>query len=348
MSTFRYPTTVELRVINDKLQPQLTATDPIFTHFPITDVDSFDISWFQRDDYFGMQQLRGLDGQPGVVSHRGAKQYSYQPGVYGEVYSIPESDLTRLAELGQVSGRPMSLDKQVLEGNTFLAHREIVLMKYILWTLLSTGTFSIAKDGVPVLTDAFPIQTASSAVDWDTVATATPIADFRAVQLLGPDQGVSFGAGATAYMNRVTFNKMLSNTNSADLAGRLSQLIQGLGTGAVIGDLATVSKILAGQDLPSIQVVDGGYKATATGSLTPYLATDKVVIVGQRQDGEPLGEYRRTINATNDPVGPGSYAKVWDSAVVDGGRPPRKVEVHRGHNGGPVLYYPGGICVLSV
>ena len=348
MGAFTYPTTREMKVINDKLQPQLTATDPIFEHFPIVDVDSFDISWFQRDDYFGMQQLRGLDGQPGVVSHRGSREYSYQPGVYGEVYPISEKELTRMAELGQVSGRPMSLDKQVMEGNTFLAHREMVLMKSILWTLVSSGTFSIAKDTTMVHTDSFAIQTVTRAVDWDTVATATPIADFRTVQLLGPDQGVSFGAGAKAYMNRVTFNKMLANTNTSDLAGKLLMLVQVAVPGPVVGDLGMVNRVLAGQDLPEIVIHEGGYRATANAALTPYIATDTVVLIGQRQMGEPLGEYRRCINANNSPIGPGSYATVWDSMVNDGGRPPRKVEVHRGHNGGPVLYYPGGVCVLSV
>jgi hypothetical protein len=347
MSIFNYPTTLEMKVINEKLQPQLTASDPIFGHFPIVDVDSFDITWHQRDDYFGMQQLRGLDGKPGVVSHRGSKEYSYQPGVYGEVYQIPEKDLTRLAELGQMSGKPMSLDKQVMEGNTFLAHREIVLMKSILWTLVSTGTFSIAKDGIAMHTDRFPIQTASCAVDWDTAATATPIADFRTVQALGPNEGVSFGAGATAYMNRVTFNKMLNNTNTGDLGGKLSRVMQ-TAEGAGLADLSLINRILAGADLPQIAIHEGGYRLTNGAALTPYLATDKVVIIGQRQEGEPLGEYRRTINANNTPIGPGSYSKVYDSAVHDGGRPPRKVEVHRGHNGGPVLYYPGAIAVLSV
>ncbi|MEN6583047.1 MAG: hypothetical protein ABFD54_11405 [Armatimonadota bacterium] len=347
MSLFTYPTTREMRVINDRLQPQLTANDPIFQHFPVVDVESFDISWFQRDDYFGMQQLRGLDGQPGVVSHRGAKEYSYQPGVYGEVYPISEKEITRMAELGQISSRPMSLDKQVMEGNTFLAHREMVLIKYILWTLVTSGTFSIAKDTAVVHADRFPIQTATAAVDWDNSATATPIADFRAVQLLGPEQGVSFGAGAKAYMNRVTFNKMLANTNTNDLGGKLARILQTVDN-AGTADLALINRVLAGADLPQIEIQESGYRPSRDAALIPYIANDKVSIIGQRQDGEPLGEYRRTINANNDPVGPGSYAKVWDSMVNDGGRPPRKVEVHRGHNGGPVIYYPGAVVVLSV
>lgn len=347
MSQFTYPTTHEMKVINDKLQAQLTANDPIFKHFPIVDVESYDISWFQRDDYFGMQQLRGLDGQPGIVAKRGAKEYSYQPGVYGEVYPISEKELTRLAELGQVSGRPQSIDKQVMEGNTFLLHREMVLIKYMLWTLVSTGTFSIAKDASVMHTDTFPIQQANAAVGWSTPATATPLADLRAIKLLGPEHGVSFGAGAEMHLNSVAFNNMINNGNTADLGGKLRNILQ-TSDAAGLADLALVNRILAGADLPTIVINDDGYRATKGGAFTKYIPDDKAVIFGKRQDGEPLGEYRRTINANNDPIGPGSYAKVWDSMVNDGGRPPRKVEVHRGHNGGPVIYYPGAVAVLNI
>lgn len=347
MSLFTYPTTTELMVINDRLQPQLLADDPIFSHFPIINVDSFNIHWRQKDDYFGMQQLRGLDGQPGVVGHRGAKEYSYEPGVYGEVYPISETDLTRMAELAQIAGRPMSIDRHVMEGNTFLVHREMVLIKYILWKLVTTGTFSIAKDSAIVHTDSFPIKTVTAAVDWDTVATATPMADFRAVQLLGPNEGVSFGAAAQAYMSLVTFNKLLNNTNTNDLGGKLARIMQ-TADGAGIADLALVNRVQAGANLPKLNIHEGGYRAAPDAPLTPYIPDDIVAIIGQRQQGEALGEYRKTINANNDPVGPGSYSTVWDSAVNDGGRPPRKVEVHRGHNGGPVLFYPGAIAILKV
>lgn len=346
MGLFTFPTTREMKVINDKLQPQLTADDPIFQYFPIVNVEAFDISWHQRDDYFGMQQLRGLDGQPGIVTHRGSKEYAFAPGVYGEAYPISEKEIARKAELAQVSGRPMSLDKQIMEGNTFLLHREMVLIKYMLWTMVSTGVFSIAKDSAVVHTDSFPIQAATCAVDWDTVATSTPLADFRSVQLLGPEEGCSFGAGAKAFMNRVTFNKMMNCQNTNDLRGQLSLILQSAGNFSL--GVKMVNEMMASQDLPEIVIYDKAYRLTKGAALTRYLATDKVVIFGQREDGEAIGQYSKCIDANNDPVGPGSYAKVWDSNVHDGGRPPRRVEVHRGHTGGPEFHCPGAVVVLSV
>jgi hypothetical protein len=348
MSTFTYPTTIELKAINQELQPKLTANSPVWEHFPIVDVQSDMLRWEQRDNYRGMQQVRGINGQPGVVQAIGARKFLYQPGYYGEVRPIDEMEITRRAELATVSPTPVSIDDLVLDANRYLLHRELVLMEWIIWTLLGTGTFSVAKDNNIIHTDAYAIQTANAAFVWSNFAQATPLADFRTVQALELGRGVSFGAGATAYMNRATFNELLSNTNVLDVAGKLSMLLQVAGAGPVAGDLAMVNKILAGNDLPQIVIYNEGY-TDANGAFQLFIPNDRVIIVGKRQTGEPLGEYRKTLNANNDPVGPGSYVKVVDSAMPGNPNPvPRRVEVHRGHNGGPVLYYPGGVCVLNV
>ena len=351
MPNFTYPTVLELKEINNDLQAIQSADSPIFEHFPIVDVESDIMRWEQRDDYTGMQQVRGLNGQPGIVNAIGSKAYMYEPGVYGEVAPIDEREITRRAQLAQVSARPISIDDLVMERNKYLLHRELVLMEYMLWQI-AQGSFSIAKDGTVVHTDRYPVQTAARAVDWDTVATSTPLVDFRTVQALDAGHGVSFGTGATAFMNRVTYNKMMACTNVADLAGRLFAMITMVpigGGGTALADLALVNRIMAGADLPQIAVYNKGYKAETTGTFTQFIADDVVIIFGQRPTGEPLGEYRRTINANNSPVGAGSYVKVVDSAISGNPNPvPRKVDVHRGHNGGPVIYYPSGVVVLSV
>jgi hypothetical protein len=350
MSGFTYPTVTELRAINQDLQPKLAANSPVWAHFPLVDIDSDMLRWEQRDDYTGMQQVRGINGQPGVVQAVGSKAYLYQPGYYGEVSAIDEQEITRRAQIAQISGRPMSIDDLVMDRNRFLVHRENVLMEYIIWTLLGTGTFSIAKDGNVIHTDTYPVQTSPCAVVWSTPATATPLADFRAAQVLEEGHGISFGAGATAYMNRATFNEMMSNTNLNDLAGKLRNIFQVVGGGGdnALADLALVNKIMLAADLPQIAIYNEGYK-NAAGVFTKFIPNDVVIIIGQRTTGEPLGEYRRTINANNEPVGPGSYSRVVDSAMPGNPNPvPRKVEVHRGHNGGPVIFYPSGVVVMSV
>jgi hypothetical protein len=103
---------------------------------------------------------------------------------------------------------------------------------------------------------------------------------------------------------------------------------------------------MLGDNLPNIVVVEDGYY-TDGGVWTQFLADETVVIVGARPAGETVGEYRKTRNASNADLGPGSYAQVVDSLQT--GTPiPRRISVHRGQNGGPVIYYPSAVVVMSV
>ena len=54
-----------------------------------------------------------------------------------------------------------------------------------------------------------------------------------------------------------------------------------------------------------------------------------------------------TVNASNPGIEPGPYTYVDDSAMR--GRPtPRKINVGKGHNGGPTFEYPDAVVVLDV
>ena len=285
-----------------------------------------------------MQQVRGLNGRPGRVNRVGGKQYVMTPGAYGEFTTIDELELTRRRPWGQFNGS-VSIDDLVMECQDQLLGRRLDRIEKIGWDLLTTGTFSVAgPDGVTMHTDTFSLQTASAAVVWSTFATATPLKDFRAVQLLSRGYSVSFGADAKAYMNRVKFNNLVANTNTADLAGRRTSGLQ------TVLNLGEINSVLAGEGLPQIVIFDGGYLDSA-GTFQPFIANAKVVIVGRRLDGAPIGSYVYTRNANNPNMEAGPYMKVVDKGDED---VPRLIEVHDGHNGGPIVEFPSAIVILSV
>lgn len=341
--TYSYPSAAEMRQIEQDKLPNITATDPIFAVFPITTADEDLLIWEQTDNYVGLQQVRGLNGQPGRVQLVGDKGYMMRPGVYGEFIPIDETALTRRRLVGTF-GAAINIDDLVMRAQDQLLTRRLDRIKYIGWTLLTTGTFSVAnpQGGTPIHTDSFNLQTFDSSVSWATYASATPLADLRAMQLLSRGRSVDFGPRATLWVNRVTLNHLLSNTNAADLGGKRTN---GL---ANVMSLAEVNMILAGEGLPQIAVYDDGY-LNDSGTFVPWIADLTGVLVGVRASGAAIGEYRMTRNATNPNLEPGAYTAVIDSAVVNGGRPPRTIEVHDGHNGGPVLFHPSAIvrCTLS-
>ena len=52
-----------------------------------------------------------------------------------------------------------------------------------------------------------------------------------------------------------------------------------------------------------------------------------------------------TRNANNADMAPGPYVKVVDNGEL---AVPRNIQVHAGHNGGPVLKYFGSVVIMNV
>lgn len=337
MADFVFPTHTVLEQINQILLPRFMEGRVGLQLFPSRNVESHILEWEQKDDYIGLQQVRGLNGDPTRVKPIGQKRFLMQPGVYGEYGFIDEQELTTRRVMGQFNGN-IDITDLVRDRQDNLLQRRLDRMELIIWTLLVTGTFSVA-DGTSILhTDAYTFQTFTAGVAWGTVATATPLADFRATALKSRGFSVNFGSRATVYMNRTTFNQLLSNTNVNDLGGRKAQF------GASINGPADVNRVFAGDDLPSIEIYDEGYK-DSTGTFQLFIPNNKAVLVGARRNGEVLGNYLMTRNANNPGMAPGAYMRVFDRGEE---RVPRSIEVHDGHNGGPAIYYPSAVVVMTV
>lgn len=336
MANYVYPTNSELQLVAAEKVPVLTLNDPLFEIMPIVDVDAYELTWDQLDNFVGLQQVRGLNGQPGNVEAVGANTFRIKPGVYGDFTTIDEEELTTRRQFGTFA-TPIDITDLIMLKQDQLLNRRIDRIRQIGWTLLTTGTFSVSNNRGVVHTDSYDLQDYNAST-WATIATATPLADMRAVQLLSRGKGVSFGAGARAFMNRVTFNNMIANTNASDLYGRRTA---GLGT---VLSLSDANALLAGEDLPQIVIYDDGYLNDA-GTFVPFIANGVVVVVGRRQGGQSIADYAMTRNANNPNLEPGAYMKVFDHGDD---RVPRMIEVHDGHNGGPRIYYPGSIVVVDV
>jgi hypothetical protein len=339
MATYVFPTSSEIQAIAQAKLPRLQEDRPVFQILPTREVDDFLLIWEQLDNFKGLQQIRGLNGEPPRVKPVGLNQFQMAPGVYGEHMAIDEQHLTVRRKPGTFN-EPIDVSDIVLERQDQLLLRRLDRIELIDWTLLSTGTFSVSgPNGQVVHTDSFTLQTYTAAVAWSTAATSAPLADFSAVQLQSRGISVSFGANATAYMNRVTYNYLRVNGNAADLYGRRTQ---GLGT---FNNLQSINALFMGDDLPQIVVYDQGYLSEPNGTFVPFIATGKVVVVGVRPAGQPIGEFRFVRNANNPDLGPGPYMKVIDKGEL---KVPREIEVHDGFNGGPVLYYPSSIVIMNV
>ena len=361
---YTYPTTQELRMLDQEKTPTLTQDDLIFQFFPIVEQNVINVRFIQRDNYTGLQNFRGVDGQPTRVRRVGAKSYLYEPGVYGEYISLDEKEIMERAPWDNINGF-MSLDAMVAEAQDQLLQRRVDRIKWILWTLLATGIFFVPTHqaeanniGTGVQGGAghgdqyanvtaigqFGIQSFTASPTWATVATATPMADLRNFQLTAErGRSVSFGKGTVAIMNRSTWYNMVNNTNANDLGGQFRDA-----GGSRMISLQNVNDVLIAQDLPTIIIYDEGY-IDENGTFQLWVPNNTVILIGARNNGEPVGEYWLTRNANNDGMAPGPYQFVNDSAQIPNMKiVPRSIDVHDGHNGGPVLFYPSAIGRMTV
>lgn len=333
-TTYIFPSNSELMMIERDKLPRLTQNRPIFEILPLKNVDSHILLWEQLDNIIGLQQVRGLNGAPLGVNPLGGKSYEGQPGVYGEYIPIDEIKLTARRQWGSYN-KPVDITDLVMEAQDQLLERRLNRIEYNGWRLLIDGTFSaLGHEGQVLHTDTYTLQSFTANVAWSTPATSTPLADLRQVQIKARGHSVNFGRQAKVYMNQVTANYMFANTNAADLYGRR---VTGLAT---INSQAQMNELLTMDNLPNIVIYEEGYY-DANNVFQLYLADGEAVVVGVRQTGVPIGNYQFTRNANNPDMAPGPYMRVIDTLET---KLPREINVHDGHNGGPVLMFPSAIC----
>lgn len=343
---FVMPSAATLRVIEQTYLAELTRDSPIFKLFPITGDDSYLIQWRQWDNFRGMQQARALDTPPEKVDLPALNEYEMAPGQYGDYTPITEAIMTRAARPGvagqMVTNRGQSIDLTdiLAVAKPFLLARELVRIEYIIWQLLLNGTFTVAEPkGAVVERDTYPIQTYSAGTAWSNAASSTPLANMRAIQLLSFGFSTNLGRGATAFMNRVTANSLLGNSNAADFGGKRTQF------GATFNDIGAYQQVFMDNDLPGVVIYDGFYYDD-TGTPQRFIPNGKMVIIGSRPGDAVVGEYRMTRNWCRQDQAPEAHDIVIDQRSH--GQINGDVEYHRGHAGGPVLYFPSSIVSANV
>jgi hypothetical protein len=318
---------------------------------PMVEADTGQVRWEQKDNYYGLQQMRGMDGAPTRVVSVGRQVFSYDPGVYGEYDSPSEMELTNRSQ-GVSSNVPIDISDLVFERMDMLMTRAFDRIEYNIWTTLINGTISIVI-GDPVTgkqygyTDTYVTQTVTGTSWGGSPSTATPIQNFQTVQQLGVGYSVDLGAGATAYMNGATAYNLLNNTNNNDFGGRRDMF------GATLNNLNQVNDYFQAQNLAKIVVYDQGYYPTiggnTTGAFTKFIPNGKVLIIGKRPGDVPVAQYKMTKCAPNG-YRPGMYSfyKDFNQGINCAKEVGKGLEIHHGHNGGMAVMYPSAVVTLTV
>lgn len=312
----------------------LEQDDPIFGYFPIEEKDVSVISWEQEDADAGLQQVRGINGAPKRVKPLGAKRYTVDPGVFGEFRVLDEKELTERRKLG-ATDQPVDVDDLVAKEQDRLLGRENDRIRVVLWLLVAKGEYNLMSEtGHLIYAAAFAFPSFTASVPWSDLVNSTPIADIRNLMLQGIDlvTDADFGSPAKLFLNQKKIQQMIANRNENDLGGRFKGITASKG-------LAKINEIMLEEGLPMI-VAHGGSYVDETGVRQRMIPDDAGVVFGDRR--ENMGSYTMTRNATNPNSAPGPY----DEVIVNR-RPPKTVEVHRGHNGGAEVHFGKSIQRLQ-
>lgn len=340
--TIVFPSNAKLKEIEQELMPILTEDDELLKLFPVATEDADTIKWEQADNFFGLQEVRGIDGQPSRVARTGFKAYQMEPGYYGEFIEITEKEITERRQPGTL-GDTIDLSDLVYKRQEHLLSRRIDRQRKMIADLIVAGKFTSTNAlGQIIHTDEYKIKTFSAGTAWSTLATSTPLADIRAACIAAKlGQSAVFNQKARIFMNSTTLSYMLNNTNSADIGGKRQA------GGATFNSVVDINRILADNDLPQIVEYHEGWSANGS-SYSTFIPNGKAVIIGARKTGVPVGRLTMTRNANNSGAAPGPYTMVWDSASAGNNPVPRKIQVHDGFNGGIELWYGGAVVSMSV
>ena len=335
------PTNFEIQQLQMELFPRYLEGRLGLDILPFKSTDKAEIVLNQPDIFKGLQPFRGL-GKPDLhVPNRYNPYGTYckvEPGYWGEHDTVGEEVFTKWADPSSC-GAALDISMYTTMIQQRLLERRANRIEYNIWQLLAFGRYTaLNAAGAVIFEQSFNIQNLSAGVQWTNYAGSFPLRDFRAIQLLGRGTSTRFDQCARAYMNRVTANHMLSNTNVQDI-GRI-----GLSACCDFQSVERVNQQFLAQGLPQFVIYDQGF-VNDNDSFQVYIPDGYVIIVGCRPNNVPVGHYWLTRNAAGCTVKSGFHQMIFDTCDRE---LPRKVSIHDGHNGGPALEYPRAVVVLRV
>jgi hypothetical protein len=342
------PTTLELQgaIKLKKLMqvylPRALESREMLKVFPMIPDDSTKLVYERREVETGLQGARGLNGRTNPVRKTAVDQFEVDPGYYGDHYDIKEDELVNLREAGSWDNFE-SYTKQAARGTMHLTRRFLDRCEKNIADLAMSGKFEATDmQGIVKHRDVFNVPQVTPSTLFSDLDNATPLTFLRdLIPQIELGKSVSFMKGFM-WMSRPTANLILKNANANDISGRRSKY------GSTINSIADLNDLLLENDLPIIKTYDKGYYSDPPGSaptFNRFLTNGKIVMVGVRDDGEQLGEYRltRAAQSGSENASPGEWYQVEDRRKQD----PCQVILRAGHNGGPVCYYTEGFVTIN-
>ena len=332
---------VKLRKLAKLYLPRALSSRVLLDIFPMVSANATKLIYERDQLYTGVQGAVGMGGRATPVNKQGFDSWAVEPGYYKDAWTIDEEELVNLRDSGKWDDFK-NYTAQAAAGTEHLTKRFLDRVELSISQIIMSGAFTAAdKSGAIKDRQVFNVPQYTPATLFSDLANSQPLNYIRdLIPTLEIGKSVRFQKGFML-MSRPTLNLILKNQNAADLNGRR------LGYGQTVNSEKELSELLVSNDLPPVKVYDEGYYLDPPGTaptFNRFMTNGKIVMVGVRQDGEQLGEYRLTRCAQNgENAGPGEWYQVEDRRKKD----PVSVVLRAGHAGGPVPYYTEGFATIN-
>lgn len=291
------------------------------------------ISWEDLAGIEGITPAHALDSPPPVGTARARTVNFELPFYFGEQQQFNESDFLHIRARGtfdQLAGARL-----VVEEQQKMLVKLVTRIEQTRWAAMQ-GSLAINENGVKRTVTYSTKSISSPSTLWSVVASANPIADLQAWNILFRGQG---DGPLRCYFNAKVASYLAQNSTVRDL-------IKANAMGALVGSNnigEALTKVVG--DVEFIQY-DGGYKSG--GTYYPFIPDNKIVLVKNPSMGQTLGGWKSTITAHNGgPFNPQPGRFMW---VEDEMHKPScmKYKFGCGIYGIPVLYFPENVAAVTV
>jgi hypothetical protein len=270
-----------------------SADDALMQLLPMQGLEETKVIWEMRDNFYGLLPLRGIGGTPDIVPLPGVKRFAVDPGYYGGQIPLDEEMINKSRDVG-TANKAASVDSLIGEATQQLVVQGFNRVRQTIADLFALGEFKnqnrAGQKTHQYKVDGYKLLTAATA--WTNPTAARPIDDLLTHKvLLNLGTGADYGPKSKIMMNQAAANTMMATE-------QIREKIRG-DYGSTEKGVAGLNRILAGYELPQIEIYDKSYGTTPT-TATRFLPDNRLIWKAHRDDGMPVGKFYMTRTLVNE------------------------------------------------
>lgn len=302
--------------------------------FPVEDHPVQAVEWDEYGPINGLASAHASGNKAKVVKHPIRKHHVERSLYFKEAMELTEEDVENIRQAGTYN--QLAGEEEAMRMVETLGLRQEARLEHLRWSMMA-GSVALDENGVKRTITYTLGSTPTAGQLWSLTSKADPIRDMQtwAKTFRGKTNGP-----LKVFYNRTIGEYLSQNERVRELIKRTSSVAE-LGP-ANVGNM--LAPLVGG--IESMTMYDEGY-TTEGGVYTPFIAENKIFMVGRPVRGQRLGAFKTTPSAHNGGLKPRPGKFVITKDDLEKGDPP-VFKVISGIKGVPILQHPDAILYATV